>query len=184
MDPVLTEVNQEVDNALQHLQRELSSIRAGRANPSLIEDIPVFVYGTRMKLMEVGTIGAPQPALLTIQVWDASLIRDVEKAILESNIGLTPAVDGTTIRLNLPPLTEERREEFVKLTLQKGEACKVKVRQVRHDHRSKWDLEKKSGTISEDELFRREKLLQDLIDKSISTVDEYVKAKEEDLRQI
>lgn len=184
MDSVLTEVNQEVDNALQHLQKELSSIRAGRANPSLIEELPVFVYGTRMKLMEVGTIGVPQPSLLTIQVWDISIIRDVEKAILESNIGLNPAVDGTTIRLNLPPLTEERRDEFVKLTLQKGEAAKVKVRQVRQDFRSKWDAEKKSGVLSEDELFRREKLLQDLIDKSISTIDEYVKAKEQDLKQI
>ncbi len=184
MDPVLIAVNQEVDNALQHLQKELSSIRAGRANPSLIEELAVMAYGTRMKLMEVGTIGAPQPALLTIQVWDASLIKDVEKAILESNIGLTPAVDGTMIRLNLPPLTEERREEFIKLVYQKGEACKVKVRQVRQDNRSKWDSEKKSGVISEDELFRREKLLQDLIDKSISTIDEYVKAKEEDLKQI
>lgn len=184
MDPILNEANGKIDNALTHLQRELSSIRAGRANPTLIEDLPVMAYGTRMKLMEVGTISAPQPSLLLIQVWDPSVIRDIEKAILEANLGLNPAVDGQTIRLPIPPLTEERREEFVKLANQKGEATKIDIRRTRADIRSGWEGEKKSGTLGEDELMRREKLLQELVDKSVSTVDEYVKAKEEELRQI
>src|SRR5688572_28016073 len=115
MDPVLIDPNNRISEALDHLKHELSGIRAGRANPSLLEDISVEAYGGRMKMVEVGTISAPQPSLLSIQVWDASLLKSVEKAIMEANLGLNPAVDGTTVRVPLPPLTEERREEFVKL---------------------------------------------------------------------
>ena len=183
MDPVLLDANSRIDNSLKHLQHDLSTTRAGRANPTLIEDIPVKVYGSQMKLMEVGTIGSPQPTLLTVSVWDASIIKDVEKAILESNIGLTPSVDGTTIRLAIPALTEERRQEYVKLSHQKGEASRVAIRQIRSDVRDLWKAEEAKGEIGEDELGRREKILQDLVDKAIATVDEYVKAKEQDLMQ-
>lgn len=182
MDPVLAEANQRIDNALMHLQKELSSIRAGRANPSLIEEIPVSVYGTKMKLVEVGTIGAPQPNLLTVSVWDASIVKDVEKSILESNIGLNPSIDGSVIRLPIPALTEERRGEYVKLANQKGEGAKVEIRQIRADMRKNWESQKVE--IGEDEVQRREKILQELIDKSVAIVDEYVKAKEEELRQV
>lgn len=184
MDPHLIEANEKIDQALLHLQRELSSIRAGRANPTLIEDMPVTAYGSRMKLVELGTISAPQPSLLTISVWDPSIIRDVEKAIMESNLGINPAVDGVTIRLPIPPLSEERREEFVKLSHQKGEVCRISLRQIRNDQRSAWGKELDRGEIGEDELDRREKLLQDLVDRSVLKVDELVKAKEEELRQI
>lgn len=184
MDPVLIDANTKIDNALKHLQRELATIRAGRAHPSLVEEIPVIAYGTRMKLMEVGTISTPQPSLLTISVWDPSVIKDIEKAIMEANLGLNPAVDGQTIRLSIPPLTEERREEFVKVAHQKGETAKVEIRRIRAEERDKWVSEQKKGEIGEDELQRREKILQSLIDSSVSTVDEYVKAKVEDLRQI
>lgn len=184
MDPVLTEPKQKIDNALAHLQRELATIRAGRANPSLIEEIPVSVYDTKMKLMEVGTISAPQPSILQVSVWDASIVKDVEKAILEANLGLNPSVDGQLIRLPIPPLSQERREEFIKLSHQKGESARVEIRQIRADFREKWEDEKKQGSIGEDELIRRQKILQELMDKSSSLVDEYVKAKEEELRQI
>src|SRR3989344_2356381 len=184
MDPVLIEAHQRIQSALEHLKVELSSIRAGRANPSLIENVPVSAYGGTMKLLEVGTISAPQPNLLTVQVWDASIIRDVEKSILESNLGISPAVDGTTIRLPLPLLTEERRNEYAKLAGQKGEASKVEMRHIRQEYREKWEQEEKMGTIGEDELQRREKILQGLIDKCVSTADEYVKAKQEELRQL
>ncbi len=184
MDPVLTQASENIDNTLLHLQRELSSIRAGRANPSLIENVPVHVYGETMKLMEVGTISAPQSSLLVIQVWDASVINEIQKAIMEANLGLNPAVDGQTIRLPIPPLTEERREEFVKLTHQKGEASRIAIRQIRAEERSKWDKAKDQGEFGEDELERRQKILQDLIDKSMAGVDELIKNKEEELRQI
>lgn len=184
MDPVLNEAHQKIQNTLDHLKRELANIRAGRANPSLIEELPVDAYGATMKLMEVGTISAPQPSLLTIQVWDVSLVKEVQKAILESSLGLNPAVDGQSIRLPIPPLSEERREEFVKVAHLKGEEAKVSIRQIRAEERDNWQKEKEAGDIGEDELFRREKLLQDLVDKQVLQIDELVKTKEEELRQI
>jgi len=184
MDPVLSQVNQKFQNSLDHLQKELSAIRAGRANPAILEDIPVVAYGTRMKLMEVGTIAAPQPSLLTIQVWDHSVIKDVEKAIMESNLGFTPAVDGQVIRISLPPLTAERREEFVKVAHQKGEECRVSVRQSRQEQKEEWHKQKEAGEISEDDFFRYEKHMQELVEKANAQVDELVKAKESDLREI
>lgn len=184
MDPNLTEANLKFTTALEHLQRELSSIRAGKANPSLLENIPVQAYGSQMKMLEVGTISAPQPSLLTISVWDASIVKDVEKAVMDANLGLNPSTEGNIVRVPIPPLTEERREEFVKLAHQKGEAIKVEIRQIRHEQRIAWEADKTSGNIGEDELFRREKILQELIDKVSSKIDEYVKAKEEDLMQI
>lgn len=184
MDPVLNEAHTKIQNTLDHLKRELANIRAGRANPSLIEELPVDAYGATMKLMEVGTISAPQPSLLTIQVWDVSLVKEVQKAILESSLGLNPAVEGQTIRLPIPPLSEERREEFVKVAHLKGEEAKVSIRQIRAEERDNWQKEKEAGDIGEDELFRREKLLQDLIDKQVLQIDDTVKIKEEELRQI
>lgn len=184
MDPVLTEPNQKISDNLEHFKQELSAIRAGRATPSLVENIPVDAYGTRMKMVEVGTIGAPQPTLLTIQVWDAGLIQPVIKAIQESNLGLNPSNEGNVVRLPIPPLTQERREEYVKLTHQKLEEVKVSMRQVRQDIRGTWNKEKDDGTISEDELFRREKLLQELIDKKTAEADELAKAKEQELMEL
>lgn len=184
MEPYLAEANQKIQDALDHVRKELASIRAGRANPSLIEDLPVYAYDSQMKLIELGSITAPQPSMLMIQLWDASVIRAVEKAIMEANLGINPAVDGTTIRLPFPPLTEERREEYIKMARQKGEAGKVEVRQIRGDQRDQWHKAKEAGEIGEDEFFRREKALQELIDKSVANIDEMVKTKEEDLRQI
>jgi len=184
MDPVLQEANQKIDATLIHFQRELSSIRAGRANPSLLEDIPVNAYGSKMKMMEVGTISAPQPSLLTIQIWDATIVHDVLKALQEANLGLNPSTEGNVIRLPIPPLSEERREEFIKLAHQKAEAAKIAIRQIRGDERDKWKKSEEAGEFGEDELDRREKLLQDLIDKSTLVVEEKVKEKETELKEI
>lgn len=184
MDPILAEVNQKFQNSLDHLKHELAAIRAGRANPAIIEELPVEAYGTRMKLMELGTIATPQPTLLTVQLWDASVIRNVEKAITESNLGLNPAVDGTLIRLPIPPLTAERREEFVKVAHQKGEETKVSIRQARQEQKEAWSKQKEAGEISEDDFFRYEKLLQEQVDKANATVDSLVKDKQADLREI
>ncbi len=184
MDPSLADADQKIQHALDYLRRELSGIRAGRANPALLEEIPVMAYGGRMKMVEVGTISAPQPTLLTVTVWDGSVIKDVEKAIREANLGLNPAVDGTTIRVPIPPLTEERRTEFVKIARTKGEDCKVEIRKVRQDQRSDWDQDEDDGNIGEDEHARLNKLLQDLVDKMTAMVDEMVKQKEHELMQV
>lgn len=184
MDPSLNELNTKIQTTLDHLKRELATIRAGRANPSLVEEITVNAYGGRMKMLEVGTITAPQPSLLTIQVWDASIVKDVEKAIMEAKLGITPSTEGNTVRLPIPPLTEERRDEFSKLAHNKGEETRVAIRQLRQDVREMWQMEKEEGEISEDEFFRREKLLQETVDKANASVDDLVKIKVEELHQI
>ena len=184
MDPVLTEPNQKIEDALHHLKMELAGIRAGRANPALIENISVEVYGGKMKLIEVGNISAPQPTLLTVQVWDVSILQNVIKAIQEANIGLNPSNEGNLIRLPIPPLTSERREEFVKLLHQKMEDTKVAVRQIRQDFRNAWKSAQESGEFGEDEFFRREKMLQELVDKKILEIEDLGKKKEEELMEI
>ena len=184
MDPVLIKAHQRIQSALEHLKVELSSIRAGRANPSLIENVPVSAYGGTMKLLEVGTISTPQPNLLTVQIWDVSILQDVIKSIQEANLGLNPSNDGTLIRLPIPQLTEERRVEYIKLSHQKMEGVRIEVRQIRQDIREGWSQEMESNVFGEDEFDRRSKILQELIDRSIGTIDELGKQKEAELIQI
>ena len=184
MDPVLTEPNQKIEGALHHFKMEIAGIRAGRANPAFIENISVEAYGSNMKLNEVGNIAAPQPTLLTIQVWDAAILDNVIKAIQEANLGLNPCSEGNLIRLPIPSLTAERREEFIKLLHQKMEAAKVEIRQIRQDFRNEWKNKSDGGEFGEDEFFRREKELQVLVDKKILAIESLRKAKEEELTQI
>lgn len=184
MDTILTEPNKKIEDTLAHLNLELAGIRAGRASPALIENIPVEAYGSRMKLVEVSNISAPQPTLLTVNVWDASILTNVIKAIQEANLGLNPSNEGSLIRLPIPPLTQERREEFIKLLHIKLEETRVQIRKIRQDSRQDWQKSKESGEISEDEFFRREKLLQELVDKNIEAVEEIGKGKEGELTQI
>lgn len=184
MDPVLTEANQKVQAAIDHLKRELSAIRAGRANPSMIEDLPISVYGSRMKLVELGTISAPGPGLLTVQVWDAGIVPDVVKAIQEANLGLNPSSEGQTVRLPIPPLSAERREEFIKMAHTKMENARIEVRQIRQEIREDWEKAQEAGEFGEDEFDRRSKMLQDLVDKAGGQVEELGKVKEEELQQV
>lgn len=184
MDPELVEFATNVQNALDHLKKELASIRAGRANPSLLEDIQINAYGAQMKLMEVGTISAPQPSLLTVFVWDAAVTRDVEKAIISANLGLNPSTEGQTVRVPIPPLTEERRKEFVKVANVKGEEAKISIRQHRQEQKDEWVAEKNAGTIGEDELLRCEKLMQEVVDKANAEIETLVKEKEAVLMEI
>ncbi len=184
MDQVLTEANQKLQAALDHLKTELGSIRAGRANPSLIENVTVNVYGSKMKLQEVGTITAPQPTLLTVSIWDASVLNDVIKSIQEANLGLNPSWEGTTIRLPIPPLTEERRQEFIKLAHQKMEETRVEIRQIRQMIREAWQRDQEAGEFGDDEFDRRSRLLQDLVDRMNDTITQFGKIKEEELLQI
>lgn len=184
MDPVLTEANTKIQSAIDHYIHELSSIRAGRANPSLIEDIPVEVYDTKLKLSEVGSISAPQQNLLMVQIWDASIMQNVVKAIQESNLGLNPNFEGQIIRLPIPPITSERRTELIKVIHLKKEETKVSFRQIRQDVREGWEALNEKGEIGEDEFDRRSKILQELLDKSSLKIDELSKKKEEELVQL
>lgn len=184
MDPVLQEAHIKIQGAIDHYKGELSAIRAGRANPSLIENIPVEVYDTKMKLSEVGSISAPQQNLLMVQIWDVSIMQNIVKAIQEANLGLNPNFEGQIIRLPIPPLTSERRNELIKIIHQKREEAKINLRQVRQDIREGWDVKLEKGEIGEDEFNRREKILQDLLNKSILNLDELGKDKQEELTQL
>lgn len=184
MDPVLDQPNQKIEDALHHFKVELAGIRAGRANPALIENVMIDAYGGKMKLIELGNISAPQPSLLTVQLWDASILQTVLKGIQEANLGLNPSNDGTLIRLPIPPLTAERREEFIKILHQKMEEARVSIRGIRHDFRNEWKKQSDDGQFGEDEFFRREKILQELVDQKIGEVESLGKAKEEELTQI
>ena len=119
MDNVLLETNQKIQNSLEHFKRELSTIRAGRANPTLIENLPISAYGAKMKLLEVGTISSPQPNLLTVQVWDAGVVQDVVKGIQEANLGLNPSNEGTLIRLPMYPKLKKSEIEYIAAVLEK-----------------------------------------------------------------
>lgn len=172
-----------MDKAIQALKRELSSLRAGRATPALLDRIQVDYYGTATPLNQVGSITTPDARTLMIQPWDKSSLGDIEKAIMKSDLGLTPTNDGSVIRLSIPALTEERRTELVKLTRKYGEDAKVAVRNIRRDAND--DIKKlEKSEISEDESRRHQDDIQKLTDKFIAEVDKVLAAKEKEILEV
>ena len=166
-----------MEKTLSNLQEEYVSIRAGRANPHILDKIQVDYYGTPSSLQSVANISGPEARMIQIQPWEASLIKDIEKAILASDIGLTPANDGKVIRLVFPELTEDRRKELVKDVKKKGENAKVAVRNVRRDANDTIKKENKANEISEDEQKQLEDKIQKLTDKFVAKIDDAVEAK-------
>lgn len=184
MDGVVTNLQQHIHKILDLIKQDVATIRTGRATPSLVEGISVSVYGgsAHMKVMELATIGAVDTQTLVITPFDQSVTHEIEKGIREANTGLNPVVDGTLIRISLPPLSQERRQELIKLMKQKLENGKVMVRQARHDALE--ELKKQSDGVSEDEIDRMEKEIQKHIDSAMNTVDAMGKQKEDELLQI
>lgn len=166
-----------MEKTLSNLQEEYVPIRAGRANPHILDKIQVDYYGTPSSLQSVANISVPEARMIQIQPWEASLIKDIEKAILASDIGLTPANDGKVIRLVFPELTEDRRKELVKDVKKKGENAKVAVRNVRRDANDTIKKENKANEISEDEQKQLEDKIQKLTDKFVAKIDDAVEAK-------
>lgn len=177
---------EKMQKVLEVLFGDLNTIRTGRAAPSLVEHIVVSVYGgsTRLKVVELATIGIQDPQTLLITPFDASIIGEIQKGIMEANVGLNPASDGEKIRISIPPLSEERRQQLIKLMHQKLENGKVMVRQVRHEAMSETKKQYNNKTISEDELVRLEKEIQRLTDDFVAQIDLMGKKKEEELLQI
>ncbi len=169
--------------AVEATKREFSELRTGRANPKMVEGLKVNYYGTPMLLKEIATIGVPEARLITIHPWDNSVIPEIEKSILQSNLGLSPSNDGKIVRLSVPPLSEERREEIIKIVKKIAEEGKVSIRTVRKDSNDKIKTLEKDKKISEDERFRTETEIQKLTDKYIKDIDTLCKEKEEDLRK-
>jgi ribosome recycling factor len=179
-----TLVKDQMSNPVKHFEKELTSIRTGRATTTLFDNIKVEAYGQFMPLRDCATLAAPDSRLLTIQPWDKSIISEIEQAILASDLGLTPANDGTIIRVQLPQMSASRREELVKVLGQKTEECRVSIRNIRKDfHNEVRDAEKKR-IISEDFAKRLSDLLQKLTDSYIETADKHHDKKAAELRSL
>ena len=166
-----------MDKTLSNLQEEYVSIRAGRANPHILDKIQVDYYGTPSPLQSVANISVPEARMIQIQPWESSLIKEIERAIIASDLGLTPANDGKTIRLVFPELTEERRKELVKDVKKKGENAKIAVRNIRRDANDTFKKQNKSGDLTEDDLDDLEEKIQKLTDKAIAEVDKVAEEK-------
>jgi len=170
--------------ALESFKRDLSKVRTGRASLSLLDDVKVDYYGTPTPLNQVGSMAVPEPRLITIQPWEKNLIGEIEKAILKADLGLNPNSDGQIIRLAFPPLTEERRKEMVKQVKRMGEDTKVGIRNVRREANDTLKKLEKDKDITEDDLKRGEKEIQDVTDEFVSRVDKVIEEKEKDLMEL
>lgn len=186
MDASLEDTKQKMQRAMEVLKNDLATLRTGRASASLVENIEVLVYGgaQKLKIIELASITTPDPHLILIAPWDQSIIGDIAKGLMVSNIGLNPVIDSTTIRLNIPPLTEERRLELVKAMSQKLEAGKVMVRQIRHDLMSEIKRAYDSKELIEDDKKRFEEALQKMTDEMMGEIDAMGTKKEEELMTV
>jgi len=167
--------------AVEALKHDLSGLRTGRANTALLEPVTVEVYGSNMPLTQVATISAPEPRMLSVQVWDKSNVGPVDKAIRSAGLGLNPITDGQNIRLPIPDLTEERRKELAKLANQYAEKARIAVRNVRRDGNDNLKTDEKKGEISEDDRKRKETEVQKLTDATIAEIDTAAAAKEKEI---
>lgn len=182
-DEILAELRQKMTKTVESLQREFRRIRTGRATPALLEGIKVSCYETQMPLEQVASISVPESRLLMIQPWDQTIIGEIEKAILKSELGLTPMNDGKIIRIALPPLTEERRKELAKLARKMGEEAKIALRNQRRES-IEWFRElKKEKEISEDELYRAQDDVQKITDDFVKRIDQVTAEKEKEIME-
>ncbi|MCY4613966.1 MAG: ribosome recycling factor [Nitrospira sp.] len=177
-------LSQKMDGALDHLKKELGSIRGSRASLSLFDHIKVDYYGTPTALQQVGSLSMPDSRLIMIQPWDPTSIKDIEKSILSSDLGLNPSNDGKVIRIPIPALSEERRKEFVKVCRKYGEETKIHIRGIRREGNDELKRLQKDATITEDDLRRGEATIQKIVDGKIKLVDELLKKKEEEILEI
>jgi len=184
IDDVLGEVRQRMEKSAEVLQDDLMGIRTGRASPALVEKLLVEYYGTLTPLNQMASIAAPAPRLLVIRPWDVSALPDIERALLKSDLGLTPMNDGKLIRLNIPRLTEERRRELVRLVSRRVEEARVAIRNLRRDALQDLRDFEKEKMISEDDFFRGKDAVQDLTDEFIEKIDGIGKRKEAEVMEI
>jgi ribosome recycling factor len=184
INDLLDDLRERMTKSVEVLQDDLLSIRTGRASPALVEKLPVEYYGTMTALNQMASIAVPEPRLLVIRPWDPSALGDIERAILKSDLGLTPMNDGKLIRLSVPRLTEERRRELVKLVARRVEEARIAVRNLRRDALKDLQEFEKEKMISEDEFFRAKDEVQELTDEFIDKIDEIGQRKEEEVMEI
>lgn len=184
LEEILAQAEARMKKGIEALRREVQTVRTGRATPALVEDLQVDAYGTPMPLIQLAAITAPEPRLIQVQPWDRGLIRAIEKAVMASDLGITPGNDGAVIRLPIPMLTEERRRDLVKLLHKKVEEGRIEVRTLRRHAHDEMRKKEKDAGISADEFKRLEKRLQDLTDRYVAQVDEVGEAKEKEILQV
>ena len=180
----LNEIKRRMQGALQVLKQELSGLRTGRASASMLDPVQVDAYGTHMPLNQLATVSVPEPRLLSVQVWDRSMVHAVEKAIVNANLGLSPATEGQVLRLRIPELNEERRKELVKVAHKYAEAARVAVRHVRRDGLDVLKKLEKDHKISKDDHDHNSEQVQKATDQSISEIDHMLAAKEKEVLTI
>ncbi len=184
MKQILNESKEKMGKSIDSLASDFSQLKAGRANPAVLDKITVEYYGAATPLAQIGTVSVPEAKTLMIQPWDASILGEIEKAILKSDIGINPINDGKVIRLVFPSLTEERRKELVKTVNKYSENGKVAVRNIRRDAMDKYKDMKKKSEITEDDLKSIEKEIQDATDKAIKQIDEMTAVKEKEIMTV
>ena len=180
----IDEYKNKMENTLKIFHEELSRLRTGRATPSLLEPIFVEAYNSKMKISELATVNAPEPKLLTVQVWDKSMVQNVEKSIRDSELGLNPSTDGQLIRVPLPDLTEERRSELTKVASKFSEDAKISIRNIRRDAMDKIKDEQKNNLISEDEGKSASDKVQKITDEQIKEIEKVFENKKNEIMQI
>lgn len=178
------QVEEKMNKRVEGFNGELKTIRAGRANAQVLDKISVDYYGSQTPIAQVGSISSPEPRLLVIQPWDLTILKDIEKAILKSELGISPQNDGKVIRLAFPPLTEERRKELVKTVKKYSEEAKIQIRNARRDAIDDYKAQKKNGEVTEDELKTIEKDIQTLTDKYIKEIDDITASKEKEILEV
>lgn len=184
IDEILGELRQRMAKSIEALQDDLMGIRTGRASPALVEKLPVEYYGTLTPLNQMAGIAVPEPRLLVIRPWDLAALPDIERALLKSDLGLTPMNDGKLIRLSIPRLTEERRRELVRVVARRVEEARVAIRNLRRDALQDLKEFEKEKMISEDDFFRGKDKVQELTDEYIEQIDEIGKLKEAEIMEI
>jgi len=183
-EDVIKDAKSRMQKAVEATRREFSSVRTGRANPALLEQVKVDYYGVSTPINQVATVTVPEPRLLVVAPWDKQMVKDVERAILKSELGLTPSSDGAVIRLPIPPLTEERRRDLAKVVRRQTEEGRVAVRNIRREAKEMIEELEEAGEVSEDGAKRALEELQKLTDEFIATVDKAMEAKEKEIMEL
>ena len=180
----MTDLENKMNSAISHYEKELNTLRTSRANPSMLDNIFVDAYGSKTPLNQLGNISIQDATTITIQIWDLSLMKSIENAITESNLGINPQIDGQVIRLPIPKLSEERRREIIKIASEFAENSKVTIRNIRRDFIEISKNEKKNSNISEDETKRKINEIQKITDNNIDKIDKILDAKKNDILKV
>ncbi len=183
-DPDIADIERRMNGAVEALKREFAGLRTGRASAALLEPITVDAYGSKMPLNQVGTVGVPDPRMLTVQVWDTGLVGAVEKSVRDSGLGLNPQTEGNLVRVPIPELTEERRIELTKIANKYAEQARVAARNVRRDGMDTLKRMEKDGEISQDDQRQWSQDIQKLTDETVSTIDAALTTKDQEIMQV